>query len=204
MTPIPRVIDLSHWNTVPKDFSATKAAGVVGIIHKITEGQTVIDKKVQARHFLAGESDLAWGLYHFLRKGDQKKAANFFVKTAISLDVLDDNTLLVADHEDHNVPIDQLGDFLAEVEKLTKRRPAIYSGHVLKDQCAATGYPFPHRLWLCHYCDPPPVLPVGCQAYWLWQYTDKGKIAGVQSPVDLNHFEGDAEAFLEGWSGAIK
>jgi len=201
MNPVPRVLDLSHWNVVPKDFSATKEAGIVAIIHKCTESTTVVDNKVQARHFLAREADMAFGLYHFLRKGNQKEAAKFFVHTAVALDVLDDDTLLVADHEDHNVPIDQLSIFLEQVEKLAGRQPAIYSGHVLKDQCATVGYPFPNRLWLCHYCEAPPVLPVGCQSYWLWQYTDKGSIAGVQSPVDLNHFDGETEPFLEGWAG---
>ena len=202
--PTPRVIDLSHHNTVPSDFKATKAAGVVGIIHKCTEGTSVVDSKVQARRWLAKDAGLAWGLYHFLRpSSSMKQQADFFLKTAQSLDVIDGETLLVADHEDAGVSGQQLKEFLDYLEDATDRSPVVYSGHVLKDQLKGKGYKPKRRLWLCQYTSGTPSLPEGVDRYWLWQYTDKGSIAGVNSPVDLNHFDGEVDAFLTSWTGTL-
>lgn len=199
--PTPRVIDLSHHNTVPKDFYATKQAGIIGVIHKCTEGTSYIDDKCQARYYLATQAGLAWGIYHFLRPGDTVKQAEFFFNTAISLGVADQGTLFVADHEDEGVPAQALREFLDRIEDLTGKSPVVYSGHVLKEQLAGKGYRPKRRLWLCQYTTGTPTLPEGVDNYWLWQYTDKGSIAGVQSPVDLNHVDGDINAFLDSWVG---
>jgi hypothetical protein len=56
-------------------------------------------------------------------------------------------------------------------------------------------------LWLCHYTTSTPTLPAGCDAYWLWQYSDKATVDGITPPTDVNHFEGSDEDFLATWSG---
>jgi len=200
--PTPKVIDLSHHNTVPNDFTETKNAGIVGVIHKLTEGSSYVDDKVQARCYLARQAGLAWGVYHFLRPGNMKQQADFFLSTGKALDVIDGKTLLVADHEDAGVPGQSLKQFLDYLEDATHRSPVVYSGHVLKDQLAGQGYKPKRRLWLCQYTSGTPSLPEGVDKYWLWQYTDKGSIAGVNSPVDLNHYDLSDADFLASWAGA--
>ena len=200
--PTPKVIDLSHHNTIPGDLMATAAAGIKAVIHKLTEGTTYVDNKVQARRFLADDAGLAWGVYHFLRPGNVKQQAKFFLDTGYALGVIDDNTALVADHEDEKVPAQDLKTFLDEVESITGRSPIVYSGHVLKDQLAGKGYRPKRRLWLCQYTSGTPSLPEGVDKYWLWQYTDKGSIPGVNSPVDLNTYDVSDAEFLAGWAGA--
>jgi lysozyme len=202
MTPLPRVIDLSHHNVVRDDLKAAKSAGVVGVIHKLTEGDRYIDDKVVSRYFLAKDAGLAWGIYHFMRPGDMEYQAKFFLDTAHELGVIDYNTVLVADHEDEEVPGQDLIDWLEAVEEMSGRSVVVYSGHVAKEQLTGSSYSPTRRLWLCHYA-PTPVLPEGVDSYWLWQYTDEGTIPGVDPPTDLNHFDGDELAFLQGWSGAF-
>ena len=202
MSPIPKVIDLSHHNTIPGDLMTTAAAGIVGVIHKLTEGATYVDNKVQARRYLADDAGLAWGVYHFLRPGNVKQQAKFFLDTGYALGVIDDHTALVADHEDEKVPAQDLKTFLDEVESITGRSPIVYSGHVLKDQLAGKGYRPKRRLWLCQYTSGTPSLPEGVDKYWLWQYTDKGSIPGVNSPVDLNTYDVSDAEFLASWAGA--
>lgn len=41
------------------------------------------------------------------------------------------------------------------------------------------------KLWIADYTAPL-ILPKGWNSAWLWQYTDKGTIKGVHTPVDLN------------------
>src|SRR5262245_18662252 len=136
--PTPKVIDLSHHNTVDT-FAELRGAGVLGVIHKLTEGATYVDTKVQARYHLAREAHLLWGLYHFLRPGDLEGQARFFLDTAHELGVIDANTLLAADHEDDDVPSTDLKLFLDAVEEMSGRSPVVYSGHVLKEQLQGTG-----------------------------------------------------------------
>lgn len=43
------------------------------------------------------------------------------------------------------------------------------------------------RLWLAAYTSKPtPVLPQGWADFWAWQYTDKGKLIGISTFVDLS------------------
>lgn len=198
----PRVIDLSKWNTVPESFAETKASGVVGVVHKLTEGTSIIDPKVEARRALALDAGLAWGLYHFLRPGSMAEQARYFLDTAYSLNVIDDDTMVAADHEDPNVSLELLKEFLDALEEIGDRSPVVYSGHVLKDQLAGLGARPQRRLWLAQYSSAP-TLPQGVEDYWLWQYSDREEVPGIVPPVDANTFEGDDAAFLAGWSGYL-
>jgi lysozyme len=205
MNPVPRVIDISHHQTIPDDFEETKAAGVIAVIHKLTEGSSYVDDKVQARYYLAKEAGLAWGIYHFLRpSGDMRSQADFFISTARSLSVADDDTCYVADHEDQGVSGMQLKQFLDRVEDMTGHSPVVYSGHVIKEQLAGSGYRPKRRLWLAQYCDAPPELPEGVGAYWLWQFSQECEVPGIVPPTDGNWFEGDTKPFLESWAGVSR
>lgn len=197
--PNPIVIDLSHHNTVPESFEEAKAAGIVGVIHKASEGGSYVDDKVDSRFYLAQQAGLLWGLYHFMRPGDQTEHAAFFVDVATNFG--DENTLLAVDHEDPDVSLADLKVFLDEVVRLTGRLPVIYSGHVLKEQLDGKADPEldGYLLWLADY-SAPATLPPGFKAYWLWQYTDSGQVPGVTPPTDLN--DGDVNDVVMRWSGS--
>lgn len=199
--PTPIVIDLSHHNSIPQGLEDAKKAGVIGVIHKASESTSYVDSDVDARWYLAKRAGMLWGLYHFLRPGDMEKQAQHFVDVALKNG--DDHTLLAADHEDAGVSLDDLYEFLCEVERLTGRIPVIYSGHVLKDQLA--GKPdsrfSSYRLWLAQYSSSP-TLPPGFDKYWLWQYSDQGTVPGVSPPTDLN--AGDANEVIHDWSGIVE
>jgi len=145
-----------------------------------------------------------WGAYHFLRPGDMVEQAHFFLNTA-QIDPA--STLLAADHEDDRVSIDDLLVWLDTVEELVGIRPAIYSGHVLKAQLASGAHSIVngdrYRLWIAQY-GPEAELPAGFESYWLWQWTDRGTVPGVNPPTDLNDYQGTDEELAAEWLGAIK
>ena len=197
--PVASVIDLSHHNAIPKDLHAARAQGIIGCIHKLSEGMNFVDNKCQARHWLSVDADMRWGLYHFLRPGaDMADQAEFFWTTALQLGVVDDETLLAADHEDPKVSYDELIEFLEALERMSGRVPVIYSGHVLKEQCDA--YPNKYRLWLAQYAAEP-VPPAGCENLYLWQFSDSGHVDGITPPTDLNCYFSNESDFLAAWSG---
>jgi lysozyme len=196
MTPV--VIDLSHHNTIPSSLKPAKQSGIVGVIHKMTEGTSYTDDKVKARYALARDAKMAWGLYHFIRPGKTIAQADYFLAQAEALGVLDSQTLLALDWEDAGVPAQDALLFLDHIQNRSGRAPVLYSGHVCKED------PDPeladYRLWLAQYaasCS----LPEFAETWWLWQYTDKGQVPGIDPPTDLNAYEGTTEQLLAEWSG---
>src|SRR5262245_36970475 len=128
--PKPMVIDLSHHNVIPESLLPAKQSGIVGCIHKLTEGSSYVDDKVASRLYLAKKAGMLWGLYHFLRPGDVEQQAEFFLDKAHELGVIDADTLLAADHEDEGVSGQELKAFLDALEEMSGRSPVVYSGHV--------------------------------------------------------------------------
>jgi len=48
-----------------------------------------------------------------------------------------------------------------------------------------------HKLWLAGYVDRKNLkMPNGWTKYWVWQYSDKGKLNGIGTNVDLNTTDG--------------
>jgi lysozyme len=191
------VIDLSHWND-PVDFTEIRDSGIIGVIHKATEGSSYVDDTYSARKDLARSAGLLWGAYHFMRPGDQEAHARHFV------DVVGEIDIYVADHEDDDVSIEDLKDWLAEVENLVGRTPVVYSGHVIKDQIG-NGHDqelAKSSLWLAQYTSGTPSWPKSTWSkWWLWQYTDQGDNPGVAGNCDLNKYDGTEEELTEDWIG---
>jgi lysozyme len=197
----PKVIDLSHNNTVAKDLQPAKAAGVLGVIHKVTQGEAMTDNTAKGRYQLAKNAGLLWGTYHFLAPGDIGRQIAYFLKKTEQLAVIDDDTLIACDFE-RTIPLIDVLHFLQAIEKATGREPVLYSGNYLKDAGGAPACPplVRYRLWMPQY-GPKAVLPKGFDKAWLWQYTDKGKVAGIGGNVDLNHYEGTDQQLAAEWSG---
>jgi GH25 family lysozyme M1 (1,4-beta-N-acetylmuramidase) len=187
--PTPSVIDLSHWQGDAVDFTAIKGSGIIGAIHKATEGSGVYDAAYDKNRSNAELAGLAWGAYHFLRPGDMVDQAEFFLKYAKP----DDFTLLAADHEDSGVSLNDLKVFLQVVRRRSGINAVVYSGSVIRQQLGDVRDVIlaQHRFWLSYYTteEQPPAWPKATwPEYWLWQYTNTGKVPGIEGDVDLNAF----------------
>lgn len=203
LTPV--VIDLSHHNTIPQSLQPANDSGILGVIHKATEGVTFTDSKLKARRSLAKQAGQLWGVYHFVRPGSIGEQVAFFCDTAINAELVPGDSqdwLWALDYEDPDVSIDDVVEFLERLESFVARSPVLYSGHVLKDalQGRADARLEGYRLWLAQY-GPEAKLPPGWDSYWLWQYTDQGKVPGINPPVDLNAYAGPVDQLAAEWAG---
>jgi len=174
--PINVVIDLSHHNETV-DFAKVKASGIVGVIHKATQGLTYVDQTYAARQTAALAAGLLWGAYHFGVGGDGSDQADFFLNTVQP----GDGTLLVLDYEANltgpTMALDQACEFVEHVEEVTGRWPGFYSGHLIKEQLGGVATPDPRLcncfLWVAQYNGPKPLgVPPTFKTWTLWQYTD--------------------------------
>jgi lysozyme len=203
----PVVVDLSHYNVIERDLEDARAFGILGVIHKATEGVVYADPKYKARRFLAGQSGMHWGAYHFLRPGDIAGQVAHFVRRAEP----DKNTLMALDHEDGRCTVNDARTFLELLGEKLGRKGVIYSGHLLKEQLGLRVDAFfgSHRLWLAQYGSR--ATPQATWARpWLWQFTGDGlgpqphNVPGITIPgndgIDINHFNGTADELAASWA----
>lgn len=198
MTPIPKVLDLYHGDTV-SSFEEISTAGIRGIIHKATEGANFDDSSYAPRRSEALDAGLLWGAYHFLRPGDVVGQAHRFLDVAAPTEA----TLLAADHEDPRVKLSDLIAFMQEIEA-AGHKPVLYSGFLIKEQILKAtadqkSYLIGRELWLAQYSKAPKV-PLPWATPWLWQYSEKGKVSGISGNVDVNAFDGTDDDLNKQWA----
>ena len=164
----PLVIDIYHGDAV-QDFARVKAAGIVGVIHKASQGGAVVDRAYASRRKLALAAGLKWGAYHFF---DFSAPAAAQAEHFLSVADADSDTLVAFDWENvgSREPSAALAKaFLEAIEAKLDRKAVIYSGNVAKEQIAgADAYFGAHRLWLCQY-GPAWRVQQSWQRPWLWQ-----------------------------------
>ncbi len=196
------VVDLSHWNR-NINFKLAKEDGIVGIIHKATQGLKYVDGEYAKRRKAAEEEELLWGAYHFgVGEKSGKDQADHFLET-----IGDSSSILLAlDIEENkdgkSITAKQAEDFVNRVYVVTGRLPLIYgNAYFLKDFVTPTLTECP--LWLSKW-GAEPTLPIGWKKWTLWQYTDgktgpkPNSVEGI-GPCDRNKFNGTLEELKDFW-----
>lgn len=201
----PRVIDVSHYNII-RTMQGAVDLGIWGVIHKATEGSSIVDSKLHARKFLTDEAGLLWGTYHFIRPGNIERQVIHYLNTI----ALNKSDLMVLDWEDNNVSASAARQWLESVYDKTKKKPAIYSGNTAKELIHGKDTFFgSHKLWLAQY-GTNPTIQKSWDKFWLWQFTGDGvgpephNISGMSIPgnkgMDINHYEGTRAQLTNEWS----
>lgn len=196
----PNVIDIYHGNTV-RDFSQIKAYGILGVIHKCTQGAGFADPNYALRRAQCRAAGLLWGAYSFNTGEDVQKQVDNFLKHADP----DPQTLLALDFEDNprsQMSLDQARQWLRLVEAAVGRKPVLYSGNRIKDLLGPRVDPTfsGYRLWLAQYGPTAKVQPSWTR-WWLWQYSESGRLPGTDGAIDLNFFGGSPEELAQQWAG---
>jgi lysozyme len=203
--PLNVVVDLSHHNVDPDLARARDTDGIVGVIHKATQGLTYADPTFERRRAATQAADLLWGAYHFGTGSDGVHQAEYFLRTVQPTDA----TLLALDFEANpqgpSMTLEEARAFVTHVHDATGRWPGLYSGHYLKQLLGTTSDPVLANcwLWLSQY-GPTPVVPANWPTWTMWQYTDGGAgpephaIAGI-GRCDRDKFNGSAASLRRLW-----
>lgn len=201
------VIDVSHFNGAPV-WTRVHAAGILGVIHKATQGTTWVDPTFVAARITAPAAGLLWGAYHFgTGNADGDAQARFFLDKVKP----DASTLCAIDFEPNlsgsQMSLDQLCAWIDTVRKATGRAPVVYGGlSLLFPDIGRGGFPTLAAcpLWVAQYTSAaePSAIPTQVWTTWtLWQYTDGGRVDGIDGKVDRSRFNGTAEDLTRWWSG---
>ena len=207
MAPINAVIDISHHNGSKLDFAKAKADGILGVIHKASQGVSIGDAQYDSNRIKATDAGMLWGAYHFGTNDDPVKQANFFLAKIGD----PKNVLLALDFEPNGgstMTLQQARDFVTHVQGVTGRFPGLYSGNLIKSQLGANKDPLLANcwFWLAQY-GPKAVVPANWSTWTMWQYTD-GKINADPHPVDgigpcdRDRFNGSEQQLRKLWGVA--
>jgi len=205
MTQINAVIDLSHHNQNVDFQKMNQQDGILGVIHKATQGVSFQDPTYQLHKTGALNAGLLWGAYHFGTGSDGVQQAEFFLNFVNP----EAQTLLVLDFEANgqgpSMDLEEARAFVTHVHDVTGRWPGLYSGHYIKDLLGTNQDPVLANcwFWLSQY-GPTPIVPVNWSKWTMWQYTD-GAIGPEPHGVtgaglcDRDKFAGDEVALQTLW-----
>jgi len=205
--PINAVVDLSHHNG-PVDLEAAAAGGILGVIHKASQGPSYEDPRFAENRGKALDAGLHWGAYHFGTGGDPVAQAEHFLEVVQP----GPEVLLALDFESNSegpsMTLDEARAFVTHVRAATGRWPGLYSGQYVKellggqvDAVLANCW-----FWLAQY-GPTPVVPPTWESWTLWQYTDGAmgptphSVEGI-GPCDRDRFNGTRAQLARFWSFA--
>lgn len=201
-------IDVSYWNA-GIDWPKVRATGQRYVFVKASEADYHRDTTFDDNWLGAKSAGLLRGAYHFFRCNvDAKRQADTFINYVKSFNddgelppVLD---LETNDGQKREKIILAVKTWLDRVEAAFGKKPIIYSGqYFLQDYLSEAGGGPPawtkdYSLWLAQYPNNyvdgmQPYLPRGWFKWTFWQYSDKGRINGINAKVDLNVFNGSLE-----------
>lgn len=169
-------LDLSHWNKIT-DWNKISADF---IIHKCTESTNYFDPTYTERKKEIIKRGIRFGAYHFARGGDVRKEADWFL---YNLGVIDRNDIIVLDWEiNHLYPSGWIKDFLDYIKYKSGITPYLYTNENRANQIE-NKYPW----WIARYGTNDGKQQTPPTKNWIiWQYTSRGRVAGIEGYVDLN------------------
>lgn len=204
MTTSPIIIDISHYQSV-SSFEKVKAAGIVGVICKATEGSTYVDDKYDDHRAQAEAAGLIVASYHFLKHGNVAAQISHYLAVANP----GPGERVVIDYEDTACTLDDLRQAVQALldDKQMNYQVTVYGGSHLESQLGNSRDALLAEntsLWTAQYTSAAaPSWPTGTWPHWtLWQYTDKAAVPGISGGVDGNRFNGSDENCLKWLSPA--
>ena len=180
-------IDISHYQgEIDWPVFFDKADSIIQFVYcKATEGVSYVDDKWEQNCLALRSNKFKFGAYHFfIPETNATLQADHFLNHYVPEQdelppVLDVETEGTSDE----ILISRVKEWLKLVEEKTGRRPIIYTSyHFYKTKFRKEFKDY--HFWIANYSDRPDRMKD--ENILHWQYSDKGKVPGIQGPVDLN------------------
>jgi lysozyme len=218
MPRVDKVVDISHHQAASIDFVKLKESGIIGVIHKATQGNHYHDPRYPKRRTAAETAGLLWGAYHFSENtsdgGTGADQAKYF------LDYVGDpgGVFLSLDYESYhhkdtpevhlNMSIEEAENFVDAISQKVGRPPFFYSGSTVRNvlgskKNAKLGS---CKLWAAGYVTESKLkIQKSWDKWTFWQYTD-GKPNNHPNPIpgfgswDRSVFDGSEDQLHATWA----
>jgi len=186
------------------NFTKVKNAGISFVIIKCTEGLTTIDPMFATNLTNAKQAGLKVGVYHFSRATDNQSAiaeAQHFISVINQnggfavLDIAPAFDIETKEGSTKAMVSSIAKTWIETVKRASNMQPLIYSYPSFIDEFLdETVANIP--LWLAAYSVSQPNDRGSFKTWTFLQYSESGKIDGIDSPVDLNEYNGNIEDYM--------
>lgn len=185
-------IDVSQWQGAI-DFNAVKNENIQIVYIKASEGTGYVDPYFRKNYEGAKENNLNIGFYHYLTARTENEA---ILEAEHFTNVISGTTpecKLAMDFESFgNLTNEEINNisfaFLRKVQELTNREMVIYSDTYNARNVFSYELASEYPLWVAEYGVEVP-QDNGKWSSWIgFQYTDEGRINGINTYVDRNKF----------------
>lgn len=185
-----RGIDVSQWQGYI-DFEAVKRAGIEFVYIKASEGSDFVDPFFYRNYANAQNAGLLVGFCHYLTARSpaevMREAWHF---TSVTEGLSSEGRMVMDMEEVEGLSRDQVNEiaytFLQRVEEFSGRSAAIYADAATAAVMGEELTVWP--LWIAQYEVEEPSRDNPWEDWEGWQYTDMGRVAGIQGNVDRNIF----------------
>ena len=187
-------IDVSNHNgSIKWDKVASDDKGISFVYIKSTEGATYSDPRFRENAKGAATAGLHVGAYHYFRM--TSSAHDQFKNFKRALDSVPFDLIPMVDVETRDKKSisefrDSLAVFLRLIEDNYGIPPAIYGTNRSYGELCGSSFDRKNPLYIGRYGPSAPVVP-GVSHYTVWQYSEKGRIDGIEKSVDLCRFHPD-------------
>ncbi len=196
-------VDVSHYQPQVA-WTKLKASGVQFAFIKATEGASAMDPSFEMHWQNAKAAGVLRGAYHFFHpSADPVSQARNFCATMGKLDALDLPPVMDWEVTDGEPAASDLANgkiFLEEVERISGRKPIIYSGPYFMQEMGVTVTFAQYPLWIAHYTNKCPLVPFPWAQWAFWQNSGGASVPGVVGACDTDMFNGtlsDLHAFIQ-------
>lgn len=194
------ILDVSHHQSKIdwKKVATQNTPKIDGVILKSSTGVGGLDTRVLYNATESQKNGLKVGYYHYCSLNDEnelddaQKEARWFIQVLKTLPipdlpiVLDIEDPKILPSLDDNEILSWIKTFFQTLETNGYKNYVLYSYKPFLDDHLPANHGLGYiPLWIAQY-RPTLTLPVGWGSHWLWQYTDKGRVNGINTVVDLN------------------
>lgn len=204
-------VDVSHHQDTGGDaidWNSVKGTNQRFAFVKATEGEDYQDSAYAKFAQGALDEGLAVGAYHYARPAKDPVAQATNLSNAVNNGPATTLPPVLDIEVDEGLSPQQLQDwtrtFLQEVERQTGRTPIVYTYRYFWIEKMDNTQEFAnYPLWLAAWQNKAPRPVGGWQRVDIWQRSDSGSIAGINTPVDLNVFNGNQGQFARYSAGDL-
>ncbi|MFC4077120.1 GH25 family lysozyme [Salinithrix halophila] len=161
---------------------------------KATEGHDFVDHRFETNWREAQAEGFLTGAYHFfsMRSSGNEQAENFIQTVPKQLDILPPviDIEIHLNHDPKQVR-QELRKLALKMEEYYEKKPILYVTYDTYERYVK-GHFTKYDLWIRDIYKPPTLEN---RSWLLWQYSNRGRIDGIDGYVDINAFYGNREAF---------
>jgi lysozyme len=197
--PTTQGIDVSYYQETI-DWKRVRHAGVLFAFIRASDGSTFPDPLFDQNWRGAHKVGIMRGAYQYFRPDESPVAQADLMIAMLARDRGELPPVIDVEYDGGKSPAQIARAIRIWIDRVRAKvgvEPIIYTGPDFWKTRVGNADLTSQPLWIAHYTQGCPIVPAPWKTWTFWQYTDRGKIRGIDGPVDLDVFAGTYEQLEE-------